>query len=365
MALFDQWQAQRQQRQQELRARQQQVSDDLAAWRQNRTQMGREMRHFLSDYHGQIVSQIQAFNQQTQLFLSNCRSQRDRDTQALMQALDNFANTLAAETAEFLNHVAEDRLLMATQQTEELQDFHNHLNISVAQFVQQCRDRRMDLKAELTAYLDNFINQLSSDVAAYLQELYLQRQEMADRLQETFQADREQRSQTMQTLYDRFANSRRSRQQNLVNSQQEMWRDVKAYRANLFNQVWGNIPGSTVTTPPSSASSPSLASPAPTQPARVLQSQGKAAAPAPPKRTPPPPSAAPQQPSPAQSIQSASAMMQKAVYDYIKQAKSARLKDIEESLKINRIQAVDILKVLMAKGLITQNNRNYIVVETN
>jgi phosphopantothenoylcysteine synthetase/decarboxylase len=187
----------------------------------------------------------------------------------------------------------------------------------------------------------------------------LQQQQMAQELQQTFQADREQRSQTMQSLYRHFANSRLERQQDLLNLQTEMWRNVKAYRANLFNQVWGDIHAPTIAVPKTSKksarSSPNLVEQAIVSPQAIAS---------------PPPSPAAQtqavpQKQPPSSSQSRSAIMQKAVYDYIKQVKTARLKDIEETLNINRVQTVDILKSLMAKGLVTQNNRDYIVVETN
>jgi len=403
MALFNEWQAQRQQRQQELRSRQQQVSQDLADFRQNRADMGRAMRQSLSDYHGQIKRETQALSQKTQIFLTDCQDRRIQDTQALMQALDNFYQTLAADTAQFLNHVTQDRVTMATQQTKELQDFHDYLNTSVSQFLQESYHDRMDMKAELTDYLHNFINQLCSDVAAYLQELDLQRQQMAEDLQEMFQTDRDGRSQTMQGLYNHFANLRLQRQQDLETLQTEMWRNVKEYRANLFNQVWGTLPTAKVSSTPAKSPSPvsqardtvssSVGSPlseaaaapipqnidssdsslekggggdisqtpSPQTPSPQTPSPAIAASPpSPPTQTQPEPQPSPAPPTP----ESSSAMMQKAVYDYIQEVKSARLKDIEENLNINRIQTVDILKALMAKGLITQNNRDYMLVET-
>lgn len=375
MALFNEWQAQRQQRQQELRSRQQQVSQDLAGFQQNRADMGRAMRQSLSDYHGQIRRETQEISQQTQLFLSNCQDRRFQETQALMQALDHFYQTLAAETAQFLTHVTQDRVTMATQQTKELQDFHHDLNGSVTEFLDRCHHQRLEMKAELTEYLSNFITQLCADVGVYLQELNLQRDQMAQELQEMFHSDRLSRSQTMQGLYDRLANLRLQRQQDIVTLQTEMWRHVKADRANLFDRVWGTLP--TANVPSSSAklpNPPSVTAPSPTAaPSSVVSANPGQT---PPTSTPPAPTtplpvtpspapfAVPQQP-PQATSQSSSAIMQKAVYEYIQQVKSARLKDIEENLNINRVQAVNILRILMAKGLVSQNSREYLVVETN
>lgn len=362
MALFNEWQAQRQQRQQELLNRQQQVSEDLALWRENRVNMGREVRQSLSDCHQEI-------RVQTQDFLSNCRDRRYQDSQVLMQSLDEFVNALAAETSQFIRDAAAARSTMAIAQTKSLQDFHHDLNLCVRQFCQECRDRRLDMKAELTEYLHRFIEQLSADVADYLEELDFQQQQVAQELQETFRVDRQQRSQTMQGLYNHFANLRLQRQQEIVTLQEEMWRNVKEYRLNLFNQVWGYIPAPTTpkTSPPSS---PAIGS-APVNPVASAVTPTAAPpkavtpAPAPPAPAPPaptPPAAVTPQASPTQTSQTPDAMMQQAVYDYLKQVKSARIKDIEAQFKITRIQTVDILRALITQGLVMQNNRDYMIV---
>lgn len=368
MALFHEWQAQRQRRQQELRDRQKQVSQDLAVWRENRLDMSREMRQSLSDYCSQIRGQ-------TAEFLTNCRDQRYQDSQRLMQALAEFVNNLAAETSQFLSNMTQERSMMAQEQTKTLQAFHHHLSRSVIQFVQECHDQRLDMKAELTEYLQQFVRQLSADVTAYLREVDAQQQQVAIELQQSFLAARQQRSQTMQALYDYFASLRLQRQEEIAILQAEMWRNVKEYRMNLFHQVWGDLPTSTQTksapTSPVTVSQ-SIPSPVAAPAAPKLKTLPQTPVKATPQTTPtttsttapvvPAPPAAPPQPVAPPSQRAIANTMQQAVYAYLKQVKSARIKDIEEKLKINRIQAVDILKSLIEQGLITQNNREYIIV---
>lgn len=367
MALFHEWQAQRQRRQQELRDRQKQVSEDLTVWRENRLNMGREMRKSLSDYCSQIRGQ-------TAKFLNNCRDQRYQDSQRLMQALAEFVNNLAAETSQFLTSIAQERSMMAQEQTKTLQVFHHHLSRSVIQFVQECHYRRLDMKAELTEYLQQFVQQLSADVAAYLREVDAQQQQVAIELQQSFLAARQQRSQTMQALYDYFASLRLQRREEIAILQAEMWRNVKEYRVNLFHQVWGDLPTLTQTKF-ASTSSVTISQSTPSRVAAPAAPKLKTSPQTPVKVTPQTtptttittpttvpvvsvPPAVPPQPvaPPSQNT------VQQAVYDYLKQVKSARIKDIEEKLKINRIQTVDILQSLIDQGLITQNNRDYIIV---
>lgn len=50
---------------------------------------------------------------------------------------------------------------------------------------------------------------------------------------------------------------------------------------------------------------------------------------------------------------------EKEVYTFLNQANGARLTQIEAALGINRFQAVDALRALIKKGLITQRDRVY------
>jgi hypothetical protein len=54
---------------------------------------------------------------------------------------------------------------------------------------------------------------------------------------------------------------------------------------------------------------------------------------------------------------------EKEVYNHIHTVNGARLTEIESSLEINRFQAVDALRSLIKKGLITQRDRVYLAQE--
>jgi hypothetical protein len=55
--------------------------------------------------------------------------------------------------------------------------------------------------------------------------------------------------------------------------------------------------------------------------------------------------------------------LEQEIYTHIYQVKGARLTEIETALNINRFQAVDALRSLIKKGLITQRDRIYLIQE--
>ncbi|MDJ1175563.1 helix-turn-helix domain-containing protein [Roseofilum capinflatum] len=50
------------------------------------------------------------------------------------------------------------------------------------------------------------------------------------------------------------------------------------------------------------------------------------------------------------------------VYNFLRKSPSSRLTVIEEALGINRVQAVDTLRSLIKKGMVTQRDRLYSVL---
>ena len=55
--------------------------------------------------------------------------------------------------------------------------------------------------------------------------------------------------------------------------------------------------------------------------------------------------------------------LSQSIYALIRQRNGARLPEIEETLSINRFQAVDALRVLIKEGVVTQRDRVYLVQE--
>lgn len=334
MALKDVWEQERQQRLQELRTRQVQVRTDIATWQQDREEMAAQQRKSLIDYSDKI-------KQETQELLSLCRDQRDRQAQELMQRLYEFTTALTAETAQFLSETTANRSLMATQQAKDLQDFSQKLRDTVAQLYALLYQQKEQRNAEL--------DELRSDVESYLQELQLLGEQRSRQLQETFAEYRHERSQTMQTLSQSWEQLHITLQQYVTDLEMKVWGSAKPTDVQTFDRKQKIQP------PKKPTAKVVIERP------RPVATPKSPATPAPPKTIP----SSPSQPATVKTTQAKSTVDETVVYDYIKQSTSARLKDIEEALNINRIETVDVLRSLMSKGLISQNNRIYTVVAEN
>ena len=322
MALKDVWEQQRQQRLQELQTRQARVRTDIATWQQDREAMAARQRQSRSDRADKI-------KQETQDLLSLYRDRRDRSSEELMQRLHEFSTALTAETAQFLTDTTASRFLMASQQAKELQDFYQKLRDTVAQLYAGLQQQKEQRNAE--------VDELRSDVESYLQELQLLGEQRSRQLQETFAGYRDERSQTMQAFSQSWEQLHMTLQQYVTDLQMEVWGSSRPTNVQTLNR-------SQTIQPPS-------------KPTATVAME----TPAPPKTIP----SSPSQPATVKTAQEKSTVDETVVYEYIKQSTSARLKDIEEAFKINRIESVDILRSLMSKGLITQNNRFYTVVAEN
>jgi hypothetical protein len=62
-------------------------------------------------------------------------------------------------------------------------------------------------------------------------------------------------------------------------------------------------------------------------------------------------------------VQLDAAELEKEIYNHVHRVQGARLTEIESALGINRFQAVDALRSLIKKGLITQRDRIYLIQE--
>lgn len=416
-ALKDQWQEQRIQRQQELAQRQQAVQETLAGFNQKRQAVAAQLRDELSEFQ-------RSLQQNTQTFLTTAQQQRLAQAQELAALLQAFKQTLQEETAQFLAVSAADRSLMAQQLFQELSAFRNRLTTSTAALRQvlqtriaAIRDEMLALKADtqqmLSGYtqrrlqeqmqlaqeLAAFMETLQVEVQTYLSELSLQRQERAQDLQTLLQADRMRRSLEMDALMQEFSAFRA---------------DLQQYCANLRDSVWGggSAPPAAPKTTPVKATQPAtavrtVAKPKATSRAASLKSRtvgfkpaaksvkvpvgAPAALPSVALVTVPPisevpaptPEPAPVMVKPGDVIQlpqpeglnlvaptSApkpinrdSAQIEKEIYTYIHETKGSRLTEIEAALEINRFQAVDALRSLIKKGLVTQRDRIYLIQE--
>jgi hypothetical protein len=334
MALKNEWQEQRTQRRQEKLLRQQQVRHSLAEKRKQR----RDFHHLApapqnKGEHSPVgegvppageirdreaenrLSLAQQFypklKKHTQAFLSSTGSERQARARQLAARLDQYVGELQRQTRQFLALTATERSQMRSSLTKELGDFHKTLIVTVAQLRQSIQSEQRLTREKLAEDLATYIESLRSDMRCFLQQLKLARAERSQKLQQSFQQNRAQRSASMRALFQSFASFRAQ---------------LREYRASLRQSVWG-----TPTPSPEPAASPTTA---------IAQT------------------AADDEPEAAQAV---SLAHEQQVYDYIQGCEVVRVADIETALALNRVQVVDILNSLLTKGLIVQGDRTYTV----
>ncbi len=357
MSLYHSWQQSRQQRNQTVRAflataqQQRQITatqlrDDLTLFREILAQQDQMRRENAQQLQQQLQQFKTALQTDIQTFLTSTASQRRAEAQQLAQDLAAFRQSLQAEVADLRQDL---QLELAVNQE------------GVNQFLSQCHAQRKTLHLQTTQALAEFVDNLRLEVQTYLTATQSARQEMATQLRQTLAQSWAKRTAEMQTLFDQLGQFRG---------------ELGQFRSNLRQQVWGTavplvarptqvVAKPKMTKPPTLAvpkpvsskpekaslptSSRSLAAAIPTKPTGISTPVGGsphggtiAVAPAP---TPTPLS------------------YEKAVYNHIHKTSGARLTEIEAALEINRIQAVDALRSLIKKGLITQRDRIYLVQE--
>ncbi|MBF2025543.1 MAG: gas vesicle protein GvpC [Oscillatoriales cyanobacterium C42_A2020_001] len=373
MALINSWKEGKQQRQREIAQRQQSVQQVLAEMSQARQQMAAQLHYHLTGFREGLIQQEQ---------------QRRADFAELEAELQQFCQVLREETADFLAMTASDRSLMAQQLSTELQMFHDELQASVQSlrvtmqsnlstlkvdtqaFLAQCQERRSQIKVETQEDLAAFMEALRDDVQTYLVELESLRQNRAEQLQQDLQRSCTAREADVQALFARFG---------------EFRAELHHFRAALSQIVWGTElavasaelqPQPTpIAIPKSVPSKPAVkaiaAKPAPKRPISSNKLSTKPPIPASVSKAASKPAAvsksvpstkvsvAQSAPTQADSKQNDVAF-EKEVYTFLHQQQGARLTHIETALKINRFQAVDALRSLIKKGLITQRDRVYL-----
>ncbi|MBW4519274.1 MAG: gas vesicle protein GvpC [Scytolyngbya sp. HA4215-MV1] len=413
MALRHEWQAQRQHRQQEFAQRQQQVQESLASARQERQHTAAQLRDDLSLFRESLMqnekvrslqcqkfqSELQQFcqtlQQETQAFLSSANDRRQAQAQALAQQLDAFVQALQHQTVEFLALTRAERSTMAQQLSQDLQAFHTRLATTVVALRQEIQllhqqiqsevealridtqqslainqQQRLQVKMQLTQDLAAFTDNLRQEVELYLLEVATQRQQRAEQLSQTLSQSRDDRFAEVQSLFTRLG---------------EFRTELKAFQANLHQTVWGTHSSSSsvqVTQPtakepavkstprsltvvpsappsPPVASAPVVSTPVaenkPTNP--VVNNVEVSVATMPSVETVPPTQG-------TKAILEDAIVYEKDVYNYIHEIQGARLTQIESALGISRFQAVDALRSLIKKGLVTQRDRVYLAQET-
>ncbi|MBD2037274.1 hypothetical protein H6F76_20120 [Leptolyngbya sp. FACHB-321] len=325
MSLKNSWQQQQQQRQQEVTQRQQEVSASLAATRQDRQAKAVQLRHELSLFREVLGSQNTA-----------------RRTE-----LQQFCQRLHLETQSFLAAAGDRRYVQATQLAAELNLFVQMLQQQTAAFLTEAQAERAVAAPQLKQELVAFVSDLRSDVQSYLIELEAVRENQAVQLSQALIDGRAKREAETQALFQRLAVFRA---------------ELQRFSQDLHHTVWGGESAANIETPaaklPAVAQASTKNGNQPTSCIAVLPNESVAV-----------PATVEAQHSSAVAVTSPAKVMkasqegigcEKEVYAYIQNAQGARLTEIERALNLSRFQAVDALRSLIKKGLITQRDRIYL-----
>ncbi|NJR37934.1 MAG: hypothetical protein HC781_02660 [Leptolyngbyaceae cyanobacterium CSU_1_4] len=365
------WQTQKNQRQQELLQRQQQVRKSLNRYQQERQAKAAVLRHDLNLFQ-------QSLQQETQDFLIDVSLDRQLRSEQVIHQLHAFTQALQQQTADFLEVTAADRSLMSQELTQDLSAFHAGLNHSVQVlrknlhvqmehlhsetqvFLKKCQAQRQQQQLDLMQSLAIYIASLQEQVQTYLAELELGRQERGQQIRQMLQESRDRRLTETAELFQQFS---------------EFRTELRSYCDRLHETVWGKSQAiqpleSTLQKPAmlrSDRATKAVSAPVPVtqpvaQPSKLSATQILSNPPlvtvAPIKAV----AVAPHQPVPS-ALQQDDELLEQKIYSYIKQIEGARLTEIQSALGINRSQTVDSLRALIKKGLITQRDRVYLAQE--
>ncbi|PSB27161.1 hypothetical protein [Stenomitos frigidus] len=318
MSLKDSWQQQRQQRQQEVTQRQQTVSESLSATRQTRQIKAVQLRHELNVFREALVSESTAHRTE----------------------LQQYCQRLHGETLAFLTAAGDRRQAQATQLAQELAIFVQVLRQQTATFLATAQAERGVAAQQLEQELVTFVDDLRSDVQSYLIELEAVRQQRAIQLSQALIQSRAKREAETQALFQRLAVFRT---------------ELRRFSQDLHSTVWGGNDAPSAETPVASQNGTKpigRVSVLPNGTVAVTTTvgafqHGSSVAVVPPVKA--------VKASPHDTI-----AHEKNVYGHIHQAQGARLTEIESTLGLTRFQAVDALRSLIKKGLITQRDRIYL-----
>lgn len=330
MALIDEWRSQKEQRQTQTR------------WRSEAVQV--HIKN-LTDQRQAAAVQLQEQLRQFRSDLAQAEEERRFRGQQQQAELQTYAQELREQIEDFLETCTTERFLMSDEVAIRLQETMERLQTETRNFLQTARQTRQQRYDQLQEDLAEYIEDLHLQMDSYRQVLEQKRQERKREVKKTLSSARQQRQENAQVLQlelDSFIHS------------------LKEYRQNLYQWVWGDTPA---------------AIPAPAAPKPAFKSKPSKAAKKPvPKPAmvspkPSPVTLASSSPAPAPAAEKADkkngkylSTEEEQVYNFLRKSPSSRLTVIEEALGINRVQAVDTLRSLIKKGMVTQRDRLYSVL---
>lgn len=337
MALKDEWRSQREQRQTETRWRSEAVQTQIKT---------------LNDQRQAATVQLQNQLRQFRTTLAQAEAARRFQGQQQQTARQTYTQDLQDSIEDFLETCTTERFLMSDQIATTLQETMERLQTETRNLLKTARQSRQQRYGDLQEDLAEFIEDLHLQMDSYRQHLEQKRQERIAEIQtrktevkKTLQDNRQQQQESYQVLQGEL---------------DEFIQNLQVYRQNLYQAVWGD--------PPVAVPAPAI-KPKPIFRSKRSISIAKRATPKPAIALPKPVPITAPPPTPEQVLQKADkknvnylSTEEEQVYNFLRKAPASRLTVIEEALGINRVQAVDTLRSLIKKGMVTQRDRLYSVL---
>lgn len=307
------WQTQKNQRQQELLQRQQQVCESLDRYQQERQTKAIAFRHDLNLFQ-------QSLQQETQDFLSDLSLDHQLRSERVAQQLKSYRQQRHQHQIQLMQNLAtyiESLQEQVQTYLVELELARQERGQQVGQMLQESRDRRLAETAELFQQLSEF----RAELKAY-----------CDSLHETVWG----KSQAIQQL------------EPTIQKPVPIKSDRTMQKALAQTPVAQPI-AQPITQPVAQPIIQPVAQPVQISVTKIPSDKSLAAV-------------AGQQPA-QQTLQQDNELLEQKIYSHIKQIEGARLTEIQSALGINRSQTVDSLRALIKQGLITQRDRVYLAQE--
>ncbi len=311
MALLDKWRRAGAQRLQEVRQRSSQINSQLTQLQKERQAKGQKNKRELSEFREK---------------LAQAEETRDRAEQQRSAVRKRLILNLQSETQTFLKNTRDRRQERAQKMAKNLDEFARSLAEQTAQFLADARSARLEMAKNQAEDLREFYTKLRITVAKQRQLNQAQQAFLKTKLNRDLG---EFRKNLQLEISEYLQVCQENREGGAIALRSQLWLD----RAKLSLEVWG-----------SAAEQPQLGA------LEVKKAETS---------TPPEPEISAKD----KGEKSVSIDWEETVYNYICQHQGARLAEIETALKLKRIQAVDILRALLQKGLISERDRTYTAEE--
>ncbi|MCY7274019.1 MAG: gas vesicle protein GvpC [Phormidesmis sp. CAN_BIN44] len=309
----------------------------------------------------ELASELRSDLSLFRVTLASANRDRTIEFQRFSVELQQHRIELHRETQEFLTSISDRRHSQAQQLADDLQTFRVVLNervnalrqdiradlqdlqLETQAFLSQSRQQRLKVQIRLTQNLAAFTESLRFEVQNYLSDVKTARHDRAASLAQTLHQNRTDREAKNSVLFLRLAD----------------------FRSQLTSTIWGEDNSSKIE---SQVSEPVVLQPSsvlknpPTLLTTVPSISKISLSPKPVQIVEPTEAPKPQSSSLA-GVNADDRVFEEKAYHYIESMQGARLTEIESAMGISRFQAVDTLRSLIQKGLVTQRDRVYRIQE--